>query len=158
MNAKMPELKRCFEAAGFTNVRTLLSSGNVMFDAGGRSVSALQARAERAMQAGLGRSFMTIVRPVRQLQALVEADPFARYDLPPAAKRVVTFLRQPLAQPVALPLASRTARIHAMQGLEVFSSYVPDGGPPVFMTLIERHFGADVTTRTLDTVRKCASA
>ena len=32
MNAKMPELKRCFEDAGFGNVRTLLSSGNVAFD------------------------------------------------------------------------------------------------------------------------------
>ncbi len=29
MNAKMPELKRAFEAAGFQAVRTLLSSGNV---------------------------------------------------------------------------------------------------------------------------------
>ena len=32
MNAKMPELKRCFEDAGFGNVKTLLSSGNVVFD------------------------------------------------------------------------------------------------------------------------------
>jgi uncharacterized protein (DUF1697 family) len=29
MNAKMPELKKCFEDAGFSEVRTLLSSGNV---------------------------------------------------------------------------------------------------------------------------------
>jgi uncharacterized protein (DUF1697 family) len=27
MNLKMPDLKRCFESAGFTSVRTLLSSG-----------------------------------------------------------------------------------------------------------------------------------
>ena len=33
MNAKMPEVKRCFEAAGFTDVKTLLSSGNVVFGA-----------------------------------------------------------------------------------------------------------------------------
>jgi len=33
MNCKMPELKRCFEAAGFADVRTLLSSGNVAFSA-----------------------------------------------------------------------------------------------------------------------------
>ena len=31
MNAKMPELRRCFENAGFRDVRTLLSSGNVVF-------------------------------------------------------------------------------------------------------------------------------
>ena len=31
VDAKMPELKRRFEAAGFSNVRTILSSGNVAF-------------------------------------------------------------------------------------------------------------------------------
>ncbi len=29
MNAKMPELKQVFEAAGFTDVKTILASGNV---------------------------------------------------------------------------------------------------------------------------------
>lgn len=31
MNARMPELKRCFEEAGFSDVRTILASGNVAF-------------------------------------------------------------------------------------------------------------------------------
>lgn len=31
MNAKMPELKKAFEAAGFLEVKTVLSSGNVVF-------------------------------------------------------------------------------------------------------------------------------
>jgi len=30
-NRKMPELKRCFEVAGFTEVKTVLASGNVVF-------------------------------------------------------------------------------------------------------------------------------
>jgi Uncharacterized protein conserved in bacteria len=32
INAKMPQLKRCFESAGFANVKTVRSSGNVVFD------------------------------------------------------------------------------------------------------------------------------
>jgi hypothetical protein len=51
MNARMPALKACFEAAGFSNVRTLLSSGNVVFDARSSSPAALERRAEKAMQA-----------------------------------------------------------------------------------------------------------
>src|SRR5690349_4890963 len=31
MNAKMPDLKRAFERAGFTDVKTILGSGNVVF-------------------------------------------------------------------------------------------------------------------------------
>ena len=54
-NAKMPELKRCFEEAGFTNVRTILASGNVVFDARSASEATLERRAEASMQAALGR-------------------------------------------------------------------------------------------------------
>src|SRR4051812_33993795 len=95
MNAKMPALKQCFEAAGFSNVRTLLSSGNVAFNFRSSPLAALERRAEKAMQSGLGRSFDTIVRSVEHLQALIASDPFAAFDLPPTAKRVITFLRGP---------------------------------------------------------------
>jgi len=61
-NASMPALKRCFEQSGFTGVRTLLASGNVVFDARKASGAALARRAEAAMLAGLGKSFDTVVR------------------------------------------------------------------------------------------------
>jgi uncharacterized protein (DUF1697 family) len=153
----MPELKRCFEAAGFSEVRTLLSSGNVVFDARASSIDALARRAERAMQAQLGRSFGTLVRPVLHLQELLAADPFAGFELPHAAKRVVTFLRQPPAAPVALPIEQDGAVILKLVAAEVYTAYVAGKGP-VFMTLLERTFGTDITTRTLETVRKCAWA
>jgi uncharacterized protein (DUF1697 family) len=47
MNAKMPELKRCFESAGFTDVATVLGSGNVVFDSRAASESRLSARPKR---------------------------------------------------------------------------------------------------------------
>lgn len=160
MNAKMPELKRCFEAAGFTDVKTLLSSGNVAFSTPrATSPATLQQRAEAAMQAGLGRSFMTLVRPSAHLQRLVETAPFARFDLAPGAKRVVSFLpAPPAASPVALPLSLGEACIHGLDGAEVFCSYVPGPDGPVFMQLLEKTFGKAITTRTWDTVAKCARA
>jgi uncharacterized protein (DUF1697 family) len=54
MNAKMPELRRCFEAAGFTDVKTVLSSGNVVFGARAASEAALERRAENAMEEATG--------------------------------------------------------------------------------------------------------
>lgn len=160
MNAKMPELKRCFEQAGFTDVKTLLSSGNVAFStARAASAATLQKRVEQALRDGPGQAFLTIVRPTAYLQQLVEADPFAAFDLPAAAKRVVTFLREPLASsPVELPLPHGQAAIHGVQGAEVFCSYVPDAKGPAFMHLLKKTFGKDITTRTWDTVRKCAAA
>jgi uncharacterized protein (DUF1697 family) len=46
VNAKMTDLKRCFEEAGFTHVRTVLSSGNVVFDSRSSSEAVLERRAE----------------------------------------------------------------------------------------------------------------
>jgi uncharacterized protein (DUF1697 family) len=144
MNAKMPELKRAFEKAGFTNVRTLLSSGNVVFDA----------RAADLRKVAQATKFAAFVRSVAELQELIERDPFAGA---PDGKRVVTFLRKKPPR-VKLPIELDGARILATDGLEVFSVYVPGPKGPVFMSLIEKTFGKDVTTRTWDTVRKVSAA
>lgn len=158
VNAKMPELKLCFEAAGFGKVRTILSSGNVVFDARTASEAALERRAESAMQASLGRSFYTIVRPADALAELLESDPYAAYSLAPGAKRVVSFLREPRPARLELPIEADGARVLSMVGREVFTAYVASEKGPVFMTLIQKAFGTDVTTRTWDTLRKCACA
>ena len=159
MNAKMPALKRCFEAEGFTDVRKLLASGNVVFNARSSPLAALERRAEKAMQRDLDRGFDTIVRSAGQLQALIEPDPFADFGLPPTAKRVVTFLRSPAAEStLELPIEQDGATILKFNGSEVFAAYEPGPKGPVFMALLERTFGKSITTRTLDTVRKCAWA
>lgn len=45
-----------------------------------------------------------------------------------------------------------------VNGAEVYSAHVPTGKGPAFMALLENTFGKDITTRTFDTVRKCAVA
>ncbi|HEY0855963.1 MAG TPA: DUF1697 domain-containing protein [Albitalea sp.] len=158
MNAKMPQLRRCFESAGFTDVKTVLASGNVVFSARSASPGTLERGAEAAMAKELERAFPTIVRPVAALQALLEADPYAEFRLPANAKRVVTFMRQAQAQRLALPIEVEGASILAMRGGEILCAYVPSPRGPAFMTLIEKTFGSGVTTRTWETVRKCVAA
>jgi uncharacterized protein (DUF1697 family) len=160
MNCKMPELKRCFEDAGFTDVKTLLSSGNVAFStARSASLPALRKRVEKAMQEGAGYDFWTVVRTTAHLQQLLDADPFAAFKLPAGSKRVVTFLREPDAvADVKLPVELHDARILKRIDGEVLCTYVPGDKGPVFMQLLEKTFGRDITTRTWDTVTKCAKA
>jgi uncharacterized protein (DUF1697 family) len=158
MNAKMAELRRCFESAGFTGVKTVLSSGNVAFDARARSEASLADRVEAAMSDELGRTFATIVRPATELQRLIESDPYTAFRLPPTAKRVVTFLRDAHAAKLTLPFESEGVQVLATTGREILIAYVPNPKGPVFMTLIEKTFGTNVTTRTWDTVKKCSIA
>ncbi|NUQ21998.1 MAG: DUF1697 domain-containing protein [Gemmatimonadaceae bacterium] len=153
-NAQMPALRAAFEAAGFGEVKTVLGSGNVVFTAPRATEASLERKAEAAMTRELGRSFFTIVRPIDALRELLASDPFAGFDVALEAKRVVTFLRDAPSARVALPVELEGATIHAVVGREVFTSYVRGPTTPVFMTLIERTFGKDVTTRTWETVAK----
>ena len=160
MNCQMPVLQRCLEDAGFTHVKTLLSSGNVAFSTPrAASLPALQRRVEKAMQDGAGYGFMTVVRAAVQLQQLLDADPFAAFELPPGGKRVLTFLREPEAvHEVELPISRDQASILQRIGGEVLCVYVPNAKGPAFMALLEKTFGKAITTRTLDTVARCARA
>ena len=154
MNAKMPELKQAFESAGFTDVKTILSSGNVVFSARRASETSLERKAEAATMQRLGHAFLTFVRPLDALREMFASDPYRGFRLNPAAKRIVTFLRDKPTSKLALPIEFDGARILAVKRREVFSAYVPNPKGPVFMTLIERTFGKDVTTRTWETVAK----
>jgi len=157
VNAKMSELKSCFEAAGLANVKTILTSGNVIFDARSASETSLERKVEAKMQAVLGRSFYTIVRSQSALDELLTTDPYADFRVARNAKRVVSFLREPVAAKLKLPLEADGARVLCLLDRHVFTAYVPNAKGPVFMKLIEKAFGTEVTTRTWDTVAKCAA-
>ncbi len=156
MNCKMPELKRCFEAAGFEDVRTVLSSGNVVFSARAMPEAILATKAEAAMEKNLGRSFPVIVRTVDALQAILAANPYKAFRLAPGSKRVVTLLKEAPSSKLSLPIEVDGARILCIKGSEVFTSYVQSPRGAVFMTLIEKTFGKNVTTRTWETIQKVA--
>ena len=155
-NCKMPDLKAAFEVAGFTDVKTVLSSGNVVFTGPRLSESSLERKAEAAMHKMLGREFLTIIRSFDHLHDLLASDPYRKFKAPAGAKRIVTFLRNTPEAKLALPLEKDGARVLLVNDREVFSDYVRTPKGPVFMTLLEKTFGKENTTRTWDTVAKVA--
>ena len=157
VNVTMGGLKRAFEAAGFKNVRTILASGNVLFDAPKASTETLERKAEAAMKETLGKAFMTIVRPVDELRKLLASDPYAGLQVDPEAKRVVTFLRAPNVS-LELPVEEEGARVLLLRGNNLFTAYLPGPATPVFMKLIEKAAGKEQTTRTWLTLEKVARA
>jgi uncharacterized protein (DUF1697 family) len=155
MNAKMSALRKALEEAGFENVKTILASGNVSFVG---SAAGLQRKVDAAIETALKRPCLTIVRPLAELQALIDADPYKKLKLAANAKRIVTFLSEKPAKKLKLPIVEQHAGIYAMNGLEIFSAYVPQPGNPFFMVLLERTYGKEITTRTWDTVKKVVAS
>jgi uncharacterized protein (DUF1697 family) len=160
MNCKMPALAKAFESAGFRDVRTLLSSGNVVFSAGRASEATIRRKAEAAMQADLPTAFTAFIRSIDELAALMERDPFSKHRIASDAKRIVTFLQEEPSHidDIELPIEKDGARILAVHGREVISAYRPTPKGPVFMTLLDKTFGKQTTTRTWDTLAKVVKA
>jgi uncharacterized protein (DUF1697 family) len=158
MNCKMPELKKALESAGFTDVKTVISSGNAVFSARASSNAALAKKCEAAMTKVMGRSFMTIVRSIDDLQEVLDRDYFATQYLPPKAKRNVTFLPVAPKTKPKLPIELRGARMCAIEGDVAYTWYVPIAVDPAFMVLIDKTFEKNCTTRTWETVGRIVKA
>lgn len=156
LNAKMPALKRAFELAGFEDVKTLLTSGNVVFNARGGTEKSIARKAEAAMVTHLGSSFVTFVRSVDSLRLLLQTSPYAAHRPKPRWKRVVTFLHEAPQHAPALPLELPGIRILGIEGREVFSDYAAETRGPALMQLLQKTFGKAITTRTWQTVEKAA--
>lgn len=63
-----------------------------------------------------------------------------------------------LDRQIELPVERDGVRLLKQVATEVFTAYERNPKGPVFMTLLERTFGKEITSRTLGTVEKCAAA
>jgi uncharacterized protein (DUF1697 family) len=157
-NCRMPELKKSLESAGFTAVKTVIASGNAVFSARRASDKSLATKAEAGMQKVMGKSFMTIVRSIDELQGILDRDYFATVKLPPNAKRNVTFLSAMPKEMPTLPIATKGGSIVGIEGDVAYMYYVPGLADPTFMTMIDKTFNKNCTTRTWDTVGRIVKA
>jgi uncharacterized protein (DUF1697 family) len=86
----MDELRQAFVSWGFANVKTVLASGNVIFEA------KADARLARTIEQNISKSFginvSAIVRTIDDIRALAKADPFKNIKVTPRARLYVTFL------------------------------------------------------------------
>jgi uncharacterized protein (DUF1697 family) len=90
----MADLKALLESQGFTNVRTLLNSGNAVFDAPKPDVVKIRAALEAAIEKRFGFTSATHVLTADTLASVIAADPHGK------------LARDPSRYLVAFPLAS----------------------------------------------------
>ncbi|MBP6750773.1 MAG: DUF1697 domain-containing protein [Xanthomonadaceae bacterium] len=79
----MADLKTMFEGLGFANVRTLLNSGNVVFESGKSAAAANAKRIAAVLRERMGVDANTLVLTAKDLDAAIADNPFAaRIDNP----------------------------------------------------------------------------
>jgi len=155
----MAGLRKAFEAMGFRDVRTVLASGNVIFEAAGKAAH-LEATIFRGLEKAFGFPVKVVLRTARELRAIAASDPFKSVPSGPNVRLYVTFLAQkkPDFSRLRLPSPAKGVRIVRAGPGEIFSAVTlsPGVGTPDLMAFLERAFGQEVTTRTWQTVIKLA--
>ena len=91
---KMEALRVSFEALGFSNVRTYVQSGNVVFTAKDRTAAALGAKIAARIKRDYGFDVPTMVLAADTLARVVDDNPFVRKKGVDLTKLHVTFLAE----------------------------------------------------------------
>ena len=154
---KMEDLRRVFASLGFTSVKTLLNSGNVVFAASG-SAGSLEKTIAAKLEAEYGYAINVMVRSMDSLAALEKADPFAGIKMTPDTRLYVTFLGSPAKSKLKIPYVSDEGdfRIVVVTDGEICSALQlsPKRGTVDVISFIEKEFGKQVTTRNWNTVAR----
>jgi uncharacterized protein (DUF1697 family) len=152
-NMRPTKLKEAFEGMGFKNVRTVISSGNVVFESGFKDSAKLETKIEKALPKLLGFTSTTIVRSQEELEKLVMEDPAKGITHGQESYVLVTFLKQ--HSPKIRTLARKGT------GYEIVGKYereicivvdLTNSKTPDIMRWLEKELSKNITSRTWQTV------
>src|SRR5512139_2503131 len=89
---KMDRLRAVLSKLGFSDVETLIASGNVLFRAAARSDAGLERKIEATLQETFGFAVTTMVRSAAEMQEIAAREPFG---VTGDAKVHIGFLKTP---------------------------------------------------------------
>ena len=156
----MPDLRRLLTELGFTDVQTLLQTGNLVFRSDELNAAELEQLLEAQAEDRLGLSTDFLTRTGDELDAIIAANPFLEEAERDPAHLVVMFLKsEPEATAVVAVQDAITGRetVRA-EGKHLYIVY-PDGIGRSRLTtsVIERTLGFRGTGRNWNTVLKLAT-
>jgi uncharacterized protein (DUF1697 family)/uncharacterized protein YdhG (YjbR/CyaY superfamily) len=156
---KMGDLKKVFEEMGLENVRTILASGNVTFEAARKTAMKLTPEIESALRRTFKKEINVIIRSRDDLVKLQSSEPFKGIKVTPQIRLYVTFLSGKVKpRTIKIPWASpeKDYRILGATATEVFSvlDLSKGKGTPDAMKVLEQEFGTKVTTRNWNSILK----
>lgn len=158
-NMHQKKLVAAVESLGFSNVRAVISSGNVVFEADTRDISELEKMLEKVWPEQLGFQSTTIVRSQKQLQKLIATPLFEDIKDAPASRLNVTFLKNNPLDHIKFPHHGLRFSVLGMQDNTICSVLdLSDNKTPGLFTWIDKQYGPQNTSRTYKTVQRILAA
>jgi len=157
---KMEDLRKTFDSMGFGNVKTVLASGNVLFEAPGKKTATLVRDIQTGLAKSIGREVLAIVRPLEDLRKLADGRPFKGVDAEPGTRLFVTLVSEGAKQPRSPAISGKGFEVLSYSGGIICSVLHEESGVGAvqLMGAIEKEFGSNVTTRSWETIQKILKA
>jgi uncharacterized protein (DUF1697 family) len=157
----MAELKALAEGCGFGGCKTLLQSGNLVFEAKGKASPALEKLLEAALMKKLGLKTPVVVRSAAEWRAALDENPFPKEAKSDPSHLLVMPLKAKCEKAALAELGRAiVGREQAkMSGQQLYLVY-PDGIGESKLTaaLIEKKLGVAGTARNWNTAQKIMAA
>jgi uncharacterized protein (DUF1697 family) len=155
VNLKMADVTKAFEDVGFTKVKTILASGNVLLDS--RSgVDAVRKKAEKALRDAFGYDSWVLAYDLKTVQKISEKFPFEREV--DGYHSYVTFVTDADVLDELADLADDAGPEEKIErGEGVLYWQVPNKGTldtTIGKTMGKKRYKSSTTTRNLRTVEK----
>ena len=154
-NITMTDLKACFEELGYSDVRTYINSGNIVFKAASNP-RALESAIEKALDQRLSLPVRAIVRTVDEIKQTIQAFPES-WQTEGELKCDVIFLGRSIDTPKILEKVDFRPEIEALvyePGVLFWSIGSKDFGKSRFVKVNQMDIYQDMTVRSPGTVRK----
>jgi uncharacterized protein (DUF1697 family) len=152
----MQDLRALLTNLGYTDVATLLQSGNAVLDSTRRQPDKVCAEIERAIGAELGMPVRCVVRTAAELAAVVDANPFPEHAAD-GAKLMVSFAsgRVDRAKLAGVEADAFAPDEFAVGDREIYL-WLPNGasGSRIPIDFWDKRTGLTTTTRNWNTVTK----
>lgn len=156
-NMRNDKLRSVFEKLGFTNVRSVISSGNIVFETDRTDVAAMETELEAAWPLQLGFTSTTIIRSEEQLRHILDNHPFLGMTHGPSSYLLVTFFKHPTEVNFEFPYQpeGKTYKLLAADADTLFTTTDNTVIKTTdLMTWMEKQFGKEISSRTLQTVQR----
>jgi len=153
----MADLRDLAESLGLRQSKTLLQSGNLVFEGGQRAPSALEALLESETHKRLGVAVDYLVRSAAEWRAIIAANPFRREARSDPSHLVVMCMKDaPRAAALkALQAAIKGPEVVRADGRQVYITYPAGiGTSKLTSAVIEKQLGTRGTARNWNTVLK----
>jgi uncharacterized protein (DUF1697 family) len=143
---------------GFENVKTLIASGNVIFDSESDNSDALEKKIKKTLSTRFNYDAIVMLRSIDEIEIIIKLDPFKKITPNPKIKFYVVFLsNEPKTLP-RLPLINEKERLELLlvhkKDAFLLSSEVKNGRYGFPNNFIEDELGVSATSRNWNTVCK----